>query len=57
MCLTYGGNIMSNLLTSGNYGGEDRVKPNSSKCSHGGPPDSSAGGITGGINKDITVCT
>jgi hypothetical protein len=57
MCLTYGGNIMSNLLTSGNYGGEDRVKPNSSKCSHGGPRDSSAGGITGGINKDSTVCT
>jgi von Willebrand factor A domain-containing protein 7 len=55
-CLTCGNNIITNQLTSGYYGGEDRVKPNSSKCSHGGPLDSSTGGITGGINKDSTVC-
>src|ERR1035441_6766611 len=28
-----------------------------SKCSHGGPLDTSTSGISGGINKDSTVCS
>lgn len=56
-CLTCGDNLIINQLTSGYYGGEDRVKPNNNKCSHGGLLDSSTGGITGGINKDSSDCT
>jgi hypothetical protein len=56
-CFTCGNNLLTNQLTSGYYGGEDRAKPNPGKCSHGGPLDSSTGGITGGINKDSTVCS
>jgi hypothetical protein len=48
-------NLITNALTSGYYGGEDppfNVKPRG-KCSHGGPLDKSAKGLSGeGINKD-----
>lgn len=45
--------LITSELTSGYYGGEDRVKPNPSKCSHGGPVDTST--FLSGINKDSTV--
>jgi hypothetical protein len=48
-------NLVTNQLTSGYYGGEDRVKPNSSKCSHGGITDTSSFLLTGGINKRLQV--
>lgn len=35
-------NLAGSLLTSGYYGGEDRVKPGNLKCSHGGPLDKSS---------------
>ncbi len=50
-------NLLTGLLTSGYYGGEDRIKPFLAKCSHGGTFDSSAVGEFGfGINKDSTDC-
>lgn len=47
------GNLTSGNLTSGYYGGEDRVKP-AGKCRHGGFFDDSPG--RGGINKDSGTC-
>lgn len=55
-------NIIGSLLTSGYYGGEDRVKPGAFKCSHGGPLDKSSpssdpvGYFREGINKDTLYC-
>ncbi|MYM35224.1 hypothetical protein GTP38_12870 [Duganella sp. FT94W] len=55
-------NLVGALLTSGYYGGEDRVKPGALKCSHGGPLDSSSpssdplGYFREGINKDTRYC-
>lgn len=50
-------NLATGLLTSGYYGGEDRSKPSSMKCSHGGILDGSAKGFFGeGINKDVLAC-
>lgn len=55
-------NIIGGLLTSGYYGGEDRVKPGAFKCSHGGPLDKSSpssdplGYFREGINKDTLYC-
>jgi hypothetical protein len=55
-------NIVGSLLTSGYYGGEDRVKPGAFKCSHGGPLDKSSpssdpvGYFREGINKDTLYC-
>jgi hypothetical protein len=47
------GNIITNQLTSGYYHGEvDRVRPNLSKCNHGGITDLDAIPPQGGINKD-----
>ena len=54
-CIGCTDNIITSELTSGYYSGEDRVKPNSSKCSHGGPLDFSV--LSGGINKDSSLCT
>src|ERR1035441_2251002 len=56
-CFTCDSNLTTTELTSGYYGGEDRLKPMPSKCSHGGPLDTSTNGISGGINKDSTVCS
>jgi len=55
-------NLTGSLLTSGYYGGEDRVKPGAFKCSHGGPLDKSSpssdpiGYFREGINKDTLYC-
>ncbi|RFP25999.1 hypothetical protein D0T25_02105 [Duganella sp. BJB488] len=55
-------NLTGGLLTSGYYGGEDRVKPGAFKCSHGGPLDKSSpssdplGYFREGINKDTLYC-
>lgn len=55
-------NLVTPLLTSGYYGGEDRTKPGSFKCSHGGPLDKSSpssdilGYFREGINKDTRYC-
>jgi len=55
-------NLIGTLLTSGYYGGEDRVKPGAFKCSHGGPLDKSSpssdpiGYFREGINKDTLYC-
>lgn len=50
-------NVVTGFLTSGYYGGEDRSKPSSDKCSHGGILDGSATGRFGhGINKDVLDC-
>lgn len=55
-------NLVGALLTSGYYGGEDRVKPGAFKCSHGGPLDKSSpssdpvGYFREGINKDTLYC-
>lgn len=55
-------NLVGSLLTSGYYGGEDRVKPGAFKCSHGGPLDKSSpssdpiGYFREGINKDTRYC-
>ena len=55
-------NLVGSLLTSGYYGGEDRVKPGNFKCSHGGPLDKSSkssdllGYFREGINKDTLYC-
>ena len=46
-------NLVTNLLTSGYYGGQDRLRP-AGKCRHGGFFDKSAG--LGGINKDMSSC-
>ena len=46
-----GRNVVTPLLTSGYYGGENEVPPSSSKCRHGGPFDTGPGPF-GGINKD-----
>lgn len=55
-CLTFClSNITVGELTSGYYGGEDRVKPEG-KCSHGGPTDTSPGSPLTGINKDTMSC-
>jgi uncharacterized repeat protein (TIGR01451 family) len=54
-CLGCLNNIITTELTSGYYSGEDRAKPNSNKCSHGGPLDFSV--LSGGINKDSSLCT
>ncbi|CDG82999.1 VCBS domain-containing protein [Janthinobacterium agaricidamnosum] len=54
--------IITSLLTSGYYGGEDRAKPGAFKCSHGGPLDKSSpssdpvGYFREGINKDTLYC-
>lgn len=54
--------IVTPNLTSGYYGGEDRVKPGPFKCSHGGPLDKSSpssdplGYFREGINKDTLYC-
>ncbi|MET3130663.1 hypothetical protein AAKU55_000921 [Oxalobacteraceae bacterium GrIS 1.11] len=54
--------LVTPLLTSGYYGGEDRGKPGSFKCSHGGPLDKSSpssdpiGYFREGINKDTLYC-
>jgi hypothetical protein len=47
-------NLITGLLTSGYYSGQDRVKP-AGKCRHGGFFDKSPG--FGGINKDMSACT
>lgn len=49
-------NVITSKLTSGYYGGEDRVKPSPAKCSHGGLTDGSAGPFGFGINKDSFLC-
>jgi von Willebrand factor A domain-containing protein 7 len=55
-------NLATDLLTSGYYGGEDRIKPGAFKCSHGGPLDKSSpssdplGYFREGINKDTRYC-
>lgn len=57
LCPNCSSNLTTGLLTSGYYGGEDRAKPNASKCSHGGIFDGSASGLFGeGINKDVRAC-
>ena len=55
--------VITPVLTSGYYGGEDRVKPPGvGKCSHGGPLDKSSpssdilGIYREGINKDTLYC-
>ncbi len=56
-CPDCSSNLVTPLLTSGYYGGEDRTKPSPAKCSHGGTLDGSATGEFGfGINKDCTDC-
>lgn len=47
------GNLITNNLTSGYYGGEDRTKP-AGKCRHGGFFDNAPG--RGGIAKDSGIC-
>ncbi len=52
-------NLVTNLITTGYYSGEDVTKPKLSvgkKCSHGGLFDGSTFGLTGGINKDSFDC-
>ena len=55
-------NLTTTALTTGYFGGEDRVKPpDVSKCSHGGKvlffkDRSSKGAIGAGINKDTNNC-
>ena len=58
VCLDCSNNLITGLLTSGYYSGEDHVKPkNVAKCSHGGPLDNSTfTGPNGGINKDTLDC-
>lgn len=57
LCPDCSANVSTGLLTSGYYGGEDRTKPSSLKCSHGGLFDDSATGLFGeGINKDVRAC-
>jgi von Willebrand factor A domain-containing protein 7 len=53
-CIGCFDNIITDKLTSGYYSGENRAKPNSDKCSHGGPLDFSV--LSGGINKDSSLC-
>jgi hypothetical protein len=48
-----GSKLITTKLTSGYYGGEDRVPRTSGKCRHGGPTDLSPG--FGGINKDFNT--
>ena len=58
LCPNCSNNLITGALTSGYYSGEDRVKPNANKCSHGGVFDGSASGLFGeGINKDSFDCT
>jgi hypothetical protein len=58
LCPNCSNNLITGALTSGYYSGEDRVKPNADKCSHGGVFDGSASGLFGeGINKDSFDCT
>ena len=47
-------NLITSLLTSGYYSGQDRSRP-AGKCRHGGLLDLSPG--IGGIAKDMSVCT
>ena len=47
-------NLITALLTSGYYSGQDRTRP-TGKCRHGGLLDFSFG--IGGIAKDMSVCT
>ncbi|WP_375769385.1 Het-C domain-containing protein [Archangium gephyra] len=49
--LDCGRNLLTPLLTSGFYGGENEVPAVPSKCRHGGPFDTGPG-PSGGINKD-----
>ncbi|MFI5180605.1 MAG: PKD domain-containing protein [Thermoanaerobaculia bacterium] len=53
-------NLVTSQLTSGYFGSEDRAWPNSSKCLHGGPFDSTVTPLLGlpwgGINKDTPDC-
>jgi len=57
ICPDCSSNLITGVLTSGYYSGEDRVKPGPFKCSHGGILDGSATGEFGfGINKDSTDC-
>ncbi len=57
LCPDCSANAITGRLTSGYYGGEDRLKPSALKCSHGGIFDSSATGLFGeGINKDVQAC-
>ncbi|HYO71035.1 MAG TPA: hypothetical protein VEU33_33645 [Archangium sp.] len=49
--LDCGRNLLTPLLTSGYYGGENEVPATASKCRHGGPFDTGPG-PSGGINKD-----
>jgi hypothetical protein len=48
-----GGQLTTTKLTSGYYGGEDRVAEIAGKCRHGGPTDLGAG--SGGMNKDFNL--
>ncbi len=57
LCPDCSANLLTGSLTSGYYSGEDRVKPNAQKCSHGGFFDGSSTGFFGeGINKDSIDC-
>ncbi len=47
-------NLVTPLLTSGYFSGQDRTRP-AGKCRHGGAFDLSAG--SGGISKDLSACT
>jgi hypothetical protein len=55
-CFDCRDNLISDRLTTGYYGGEDRKLPSDvAKCSHGGPFDKSSNqGM--GINKDTNLC-
>lgn len=65
-CIDCDANLLTTTLTSGYFAGigltavtpEDRLKPNSDKCSHGGYKDGSESVFTasGGINKDTVLC-
>lgn len=52
LCLDCMNNLVTSEITSGYYGGRDKVKPASFKCSHGGLFDTSAELPGEGINKD-----
>ena len=53
-CFDCGDNLVTNSLTSGYYGGEDRKpSPGVKKCFHGGALD---GNGAMGINKDTNLC-
>ncbi len=50
-------NLITNSLTSGYFGGEERTMPGDFKCSHGGAGDPGSLGRWGaGINKDTNNC-